>query len=174
MNKRIKGRYSFGCTSKWEFNFSPLHSGVIYHPWRSSPSPQEVKRKCNRKRRWWMVWSSACKSRFFYEAGPPWKMKCSCCERKQWSGTHVITLTPRRGSASNHPQDMAPMCSLGLKHHQPLTSKIILPPHMRFCLIHSQFHLFLSPSVQIYLKLLHSTSLTTEPGFGPPKHFLRQ
>lgn len=115
-------RSSVGCPSEWEFNFSPLHSVVIYHPWRSNLGPQEVKRKCNRKRRRWTVWSPACKSSFFYESRPPWKMKCSCCERKQWSGTHVITLTPRRGSAGIHPQATAPMCPLGLKHHHPRPS----------------------------------------------------
>lgn len=119
--RKEKAFLSFGFTSEWEFNFSPLHSVVIYHPWRSGPGPQEVKRKCNRKRRRWTVWSPACKSSFFfYESRPPWKMKCSCCERKQRSGTHVITLTPRRGSAGIHPQATAPMCPLGLKP-TPLT-----------------------------------------------------
>lgn len=62
----------------------------------------------------------------FYEARPPWKMKCSCCEKKHWSNTHVITLTPTRGSAGIHPQAMAPMCPLCLKHQKPPMSKAIL------------------------------------------------
>lgn len=64
--RKEKAFLSFGFTSEWEFNFSPLHSVVIYHPWRSGPGPQEVKRKCNRKRRRWTVWSPACKSSFFF------------------------------------------------------------------------------------------------------------
>lgn len=107
------------CKSECEFNLSPLYSTVIYHPscW------VQTQRK----------WSVSATGRgeggrsdpqhvnldLFYESRPPWKMKCSCCERKQWSATHVITLTPWRGSAGIHPQAMAPMCPLGLKPHQP-------------------------------------------------------
>lgn len=143
MQKKEKAFLFSGCTSAGEFNFSPLHSAVIYHPWRSGPGPQELKRKCNRKRRRWTVWSPACKSSFFYEARPPWKMKCSCCERKQWSSTHVITLTPRRGSAGIHSRATAPMCPLGLKHHQ-------LPP---------------SPWKSLKVILLTSHTLTPYPLF---------
>lgn len=62
-------------------------------------------------------------------------MKCCCCERKQQSDTHVITLTPRRGSAGIHPQAVAPRCPLGLKHHwppQPLQTPKSLSPHSLF------------------------------------------
>ncbi|CAL8307092.1 unnamed protein product [Arctogadus glacialis] len=50
-------------------------------------------------------------------------MKCSCCERKQRSATHVITLTPRRGSAgSQGPEPIlgprARKGPLGLKDHR--------------------------------------------------------
>lgn len=97
-----------------EFQLSPLYSAVIYHPSRLV----QTQRK----------WSVSATGRgeggwsdpqhvnldLFYESRPPWKMKCSCCERKQWSGTHVITLTPWRGSTGIHPQAMAPMCPLGL------------------------------------------------------------
>lgn len=107
------------CKSECEFNLSPLYSAVIYHPscWT------QTQRK----------WSVSATGReeggrsdpqhvnldLFYESRPPCKMKCSCCERKQWSATHVITLTPWRGSTGIHPQAMAPMCPLGLKLHQP-------------------------------------------------------
>lgn len=85
------------CKSECEFNLSPLYSAVIYHPscWA------QTQRK----------WSVSATGReeggrsdpqhvnldLFYESRPPCKMKCSCCERKQWSATHVITLTPWRG-----------------------------------------------------------------------------
>lgn len=160
--------------SEWEFSFSPLHFAVIYHPWRSGPGPQEVKRKCNRKRRRWTVWSPACKSSFFYESRPPWKMKCSCCERKQWSSTHVITLTPRRGSAGIHPQATAPMCPLGLKHHRPPNPwKSFSSPHRLLHLL-SFFTVRCLPPSQICLNRLLTTSLRAVPGFCPPKHFLKQ
>lgn len=65
-------------------------------------------------------------------------MKCSCCERKQQSSTHVITLTPRRGSAGIHPQVTAPLCPLGLKRYQhpnPWNHSLLmhaLPPSSTF------------------------------------------
>lgn len=146
---------------------------VIYHPWRLGPGPQEVKRKCNRKRRRWTVWSLACKSSFFYEGRPPWKMKCSCCERKQWSGTHVITLTPRRGSAGIHPQAMAPMCPLGSNHHRP--PNLCKTPKSHPPLLTNTHGLKprrLPFSIQICLNRLPTTSLRAMPGFCPPKYFL--
>lgn len=113
-----------------------VHRGLIKRfptPFRSYLSPLTL----DRTHRKWSVsatgreggdWSDPqhLNLDLFYEARPPWKMKWSCCERKHWSNTHVITLTPRRGSAGIHPQAMAPMCPFGLKQQKPPTFIVIL------------------------------------------------
>lgn len=78
---------------KWEFNFTPLYTVVIYYPWQSDSGPQEVKCKCNRKRKRWTVWSPACKSSFFMRLGHPGRWSALVVNENS-RAVHVITMTP--------------------------------------------------------------------------------